>query len=95
MVNNNSNDHEKSKLKNYFKNRQKTLRGRDGKKRKSTYPTKCIHSKTIYVYNMPGMFESLDIKTHYKARVIRAAWYHQKNEITEKQFRRRPKKIKD
>lgn len=35
-----------------------------------------------------ALFESLDIKTHYKARVIRAAWYQQrKSENTEQQFR--------
>ena len=36
------------------------------------------------VYKCQAMFEALDMKTHYKTKVIRAAWYqHRKPEIAE------------
>ena len=85
---NNSTDHEEGKLKNNFK-RQDTLRkgwGRkEGVKRESSYSLNGFISKLFRdVYKCQALFEALDMKTHYKTKVIRAAWYqHRKPEIAE------------
>lgn len=60
-------------------------KGKKKKKGSQLTPTKCILFQKYLVMSTicQAPFETLDIKTHYKARVIRAAWYqHRKPEIT-------------